>query len=95
MTDQTKLLTNDRSSLNNHQDQFFEEPISESSEVATSISSATGEVTDMIDAVDSAASFEPVDCEKLGMVYIPLFAEEIFRSNSLNIKRAKNSIGFK
>ena len=50
MTDQTKLLTNDRSSLNNNQDQFFEEPISESSEVATSISSATGEVTDMIDA---------------------------------------------
>jgi hypothetical protein len=50
--------------------------------------------TDMIDAVDSAASFEPVDCEKLGMVYIPLFAEEIFRSNSLNIQRTQNSIGF-
>lgn len=50
--------------------------------------------TEIIDSVDSAASFEPVDCENLGMMYIPLFAEEIFRSSNLNINRKKNSIGF-
>jgi hypothetical protein len=32
----------------------------------------------LLDAVTSRGSFDPVDCERFGMVYIPLFAEPIF-----------------
>jgi hypothetical protein len=32
----------------------------------------------LLDAVTSRGSFDPVDCERFGMAYIPLFAERVF-----------------
>lgn len=49
---------------------------------------------DMIGSVNSAASFEPIDCEDLGMTYIPLFAEELFSFDISDVGRVQNSIGF-
>ena len=49
---------------------------------------------DMIGSVNSAASFEPVDCEELGMQYIPLFAEDLFSFDRSESGRVQNNIGF-
>lgn len=41
---------------------------------------------DLLPLLDGRASFEPADCKTLGMKYIPLFAESMFKSTNKIIK---------
>jgi hypothetical protein len=49
---------------------------------------------DMIGTVKAAATFDPWDAENLGMYYIPLFAETVYKPTANDPVRAVGSIGF-
>lgn len=49
---------------------------------------------DMIGTVNAAATFDPLDAENLGMRYIPLFAEAVYKPGVAAPARVLGSIGF-
>lgn len=49
---------------------------------------------DLIGTVDAAATFDPLDAKNLGMYYIPLFAETVYKPDIDAPVRVVGSIGF-
>jgi hypothetical protein len=45
-----------------------------------------------LDLLDGKSSFDPVDCERHGLVYIPLFGEDVFCARKHAVKVVKPSI---
>lgn len=47
--------------------------------------------TKYLDMLDGKASFDPVDCNKLKLKYIPLFSESVFAENRIDLSNRKSN----